>query len=123
MAARRPPRPRLDLTAPEVWNVTWQMFRCLREQMQMVVACRESLAQPGHHLAWLYTPKHLVEREQEVAATRLSILKLMEYGRQTGLFHQPPADMLAEMLDRANKRDAEDAQKEAARRPATGIGL
>lgn len=112
MSARKPPRPRLELTGDEVWNTTWQMFRCLREQMHMVAACKEGLAKPGHHLAWLYTPKHLAEREGEVAATRLLILKVMAYGQEIGRFHQPPADLLAGMMARADEDEAKDRARE-----------
>jgi hypothetical protein len=107
MAVRRP-RPRLDLTTAEVFNVAWEMTEALHRKMRVVATCRASLTQADHHLAWLYTPDYLARSEEEVAAARLVVLKILKYGQDIGYFRKPAADTLADWLAKADERDAKD---------------
>jgi hypothetical protein len=106
MAARRPPRPRLELTGHEVVEISLILIRDLRESMKHVERCREEIGKLGP-LDWMFTPEEQAAREQGVARARLRLLKLLKYGRDIGYLLKPPADQLAQWMaeqDASDKR-------------------
>ena len=112
MPARKPPRPRLDLTGHEVVEISLILIRDLREAMKHVESCREYIGKPGP-VAWLFTPQEQTAREAGVARARARILKLLKYAHDIGYLLKPPADQLAEWMAEEDASEERRARRVA----------
>jgi hypothetical protein len=113
MAARRPPRPRLELTGREAFDVAWELMMRLRERMKHAADMAEQMGKPGA-LAWLCTPEEQAQREDGVARARLALLKILRYGHEIGYLTRPAADTLADWMAEAEADEQRVAQAVAA---------
>lgn len=113
MAARRPPRPRLELTGREAFDVAWELMMRLRERVKHAASMAAEMGKSGP-LAWLCTPQEQAQREDGVARARLSLLKVLRYGHEIGYLPKPAADTLADWMARADADEERVAQAVAA---------